>query len=170
MSRKRLTHLDCSIAHSLDQIGDWWTLLIVREAFLGISTFSAFQTRLGIAKNILANRLDYLVDIDVLNRVQPRAEAGRFEYQLTEKGRDLMPLLAALMQWGDRWIFGPGKEPLEVVETMTRERIAQLKVTDAQGREVQLSQLRFRPGPGASEKTKQQFNDLRERRRAKAVQ
>jgi DNA-binding HxlR family transcriptional regulator len=169
MSRKRLTHLDCSIAHSLDQIGDWWTLLIVREAFLGISTFSAFQSRLGIAKNILTNRLDYLVDVNVLERLQPRSDTARFEYHLTDKGRDLMPLLAALMQWGDRWLFGPGKEPLEVVDVQSHQRIAQLQVTNTQGHAVPLSHLRFRPGPGASEKTRQQFEELRERRRTKAA-
>ena len=89
MSRKRFDAMPCSIARALDLVGDWWTLLIIREAFLGVRRFADFRDHLGIARNILSDRLQKLVDEGILSK-QPKADAERgFEYRLTEKGRDL---------------------------------------------------------------------------------
>ncbi|MBL0923984.1 MAG: helix-turn-helix transcriptional regulator [Sphingomonadaceae bacterium] len=170
MSRKRFDEMNCSIARSLEQVGDWWTLLIVREAFFGTTAFSEFQEALGIAKNILTQRLDHLVANGIFERRQVRPGVERHEYFLTDKGRDLMPVLVALVQWGDRWLFGEGNEPLRVIDAEQRVQIAPLKVCDAAGREVAPSQLRFRPGPGATERTLRVFEERRSKRRAASIQ
>lgn len=94
---------DDAVAQALDQIGDWWTLLIVREAVYGKTSFSVIQRNLGIARNILSNRLVRLVKNGVLARKQRRAGIDRYSYHLTDKGCDLLPLLVALMQWGGGW-------------------------------------------------------------------
>ena len=114
MSRKRFDGMPCSIARALDLVGDWWTLLIIREAFLGIRRFADYRDHLGIARNILADRLRKLVAEGILTKQPKTAPERGHEYRLTEKGRDLWPVLTALRLWGDKWIYGPGKEPLLV--------------------------------------------------------
>ena len=100
----------CSIARALSVVGDRWTLLILREAFAGAHRFDDFRQRLGIARNVLSLRLRGLVRDGVLERIPSAGRGRRVEYRLTEKGRDLFPVLLALQQWGDRW-FGAGDEP-----------------------------------------------------------
>ena len=92
----------CSIARSLELVGERWTLLILRDAFLGIRRFDDFQRDLGIARNVLADRLDRLVDEGILERRRYQERPERFEYRLTATGRDLWPVLHALATWGDR--------------------------------------------------------------------
>jgi DNA-binding HxlR family transcriptional regulator len=92
----------CSIARSLEVIGERWTLLIVRDAVLGLGRFEEFQESLGIASNVLTNRLRLLCNEDVLERVADAERPGRPKYVLTEKGRELAPALIVLMKWGDR--------------------------------------------------------------------
>lgn len=94
---------DCSIAASLAFVGDRWTLLILRDAFRGVRRFGDFHENLGIARNILTDRLDKLVASGILHRVPYQERPLRHEYRLTAKGRDLSPALIALMRWGDRW-------------------------------------------------------------------
>jgi DNA-binding HxlR family transcriptional regulator len=93
---------DCSIASTLGVVGDRWTLLVLREVFLRNRRFDDIQRRLGIARNVLADRLGRLIDEDILQRVAYQARPERFEYRLTAKGTDLWPVLVSLMQWGDR--------------------------------------------------------------------
>lgn len=164
MARKRFDHMNCAVAQALEQIGDWWTLLIVREAFYGTTTFSGFQERLGIAKNILAERLQTLVEHNILRREQPKPEVDRHTYHLTEKGHDLLPVLVALMQWGDRWLFGPGREPICILDGEGKRPIRDVAVLDADGRALDIPQLRFRPGPGADERTLAHFAEARRRK------
>jgi DNA-binding HxlR family transcriptional regulator len=95
-----LAKLNCSLARALEIVGDWWTMLIIRDAFLGSSRFGEFSASLGIAKNILAARLDDLVKNGILRR---DGTARRPRYRLTHKGQALLPALLALMQWGDKW-------------------------------------------------------------------
>jgi DNA-binding HxlR family transcriptional regulator len=95
---------NCSVARSLEIVGERWTLLIVRDVFLGVHRFDEFQERLGIARNVLADRLDRLVETGILERVRYSERPERFEYHLTRKGRDLLPALTALRQWGDRYL------------------------------------------------------------------
>src|SRR4051812_30342975 len=95
--------MNCSIARALEVVGEWWTFLVIREAFLGVTRFEGFQEQLGIARNVLTSRLRALVSKGVLERTKYQERPPRFEYRLTEKGRDLYPVLLALMGWGDRW-------------------------------------------------------------------
>jgi len=92
----------CSIARALEVVGERWTLLILRDAFLGVRRFDDFHTSLGIARNVLADRLHLLVDHGVLERVRYHQHPERFEYHLTPAGRELLTVLVALMRWGDR--------------------------------------------------------------------
>jgi len=95
---------NCSIARALEVVGERWTLLIVRDAFLGLRRFEQFQQSLGIARNVLTDRLNRLVDEGILERVRYSERPERYEYRLTRKGRDLNLALAGLRQWGDKYI------------------------------------------------------------------
>src|SRR6478672_11485787 len=95
---------NCSIARSLEVVGERWTLLIVRDASLGLRRFEQFQENLGIARNVLTDRLNRLVDEGILERVRYSERPERFEYRLTRKGRDLNIALAGLRQWGDAYV------------------------------------------------------------------
>jgi DNA-binding HxlR family transcriptional regulator len=102
MERKSFRQVDCSVAQCLEVVGEWWTMLIVRDLFLGIRRFEEFQHRLGISRNVLAERLAGLVDAGVVDKVPYQDHPIRFDYRLTDKGRDLWPVLDAMRQWGDR--------------------------------------------------------------------
>ncbi len=106
--------MDCSVAQCLEVIGEWWSMLIVRDTFLGVTKFDDFQRRLGISRNVLVDRLNSLVDHGVLRRVPYSEHPPRDEYRLTEKGRDLWPVLTAMRQWGDQYA-APDGPPIEVV-------------------------------------------------------
>jgi DNA-binding HxlR family transcriptional regulator len=95
---------NCSIASALEIVGERWTLLIVRDVFLGLHRFDQFQESLGIARNVLTDRLNRLVDEGILKRVRYSDKGERYEYWLTRKGQDLLLPLSALRQWGDRYI------------------------------------------------------------------
>ena len=101
----------CSIARALEVLGERWTLLIVRDAQLGVSRFADFQQSLGVARNILTERLNRLVEAGVLERVEYQRRPPRFEYRLTAKGRELGVALVALMQWGDRHLADEAGPP-----------------------------------------------------------
>ena len=93
--------MDCSVAQCLEVVGEWWSMLVVRDCFLGVTRFEDFQRRLGISRNILQQRLKTLVDAGVLVRVPYSEHPPRYDYRLTDKGRDLWPVLTAMRQWGD---------------------------------------------------------------------
>lgn len=112
MKRVSFDGMSCSIARSLETIGEWWTPLIVREVFYGRRRFDEIQGDLGISRNILTDRLTTLVDDGVLERRNIAQSGTRWEYHLTDKGRDLFPVLVALMQWGDRWAVGDKGPPV----------------------------------------------------------
>jgi len=151
MSRKRFAEMNCGVAQALEQVGDWWTLLIIRDAFLGTTRFADFEQQLGIAKNILSDRLQRLVGHGILVR-QPDDESGRHHaYRLTEKGRDLWLVLTALRLWSDKWVFGPGHEPILVRDRETGAVVSGLRAVDARGKPLDPRRLGVVPGPGASE-------------------
>ena len=101
----------CSVAGSLELVGERWTLLIVRDAFLGARRFEDFQRRTGVARNVLSNRLNLLVEEGIFKRVPYQEHPARFEYRFTEKGLDLWPVIVSLLKWGDRHVY-PGRAPL----------------------------------------------------------
>jgi DNA-binding HxlR family transcriptional regulator len=152
--RRRFTHHNCSIAQSLEVLGDWWTLLLIREAFLGTRRFAEFASTLGISKNILTRRLGHLVDHGVMERVDAGVHGRRYEYVLTPMGKDLATMLTALRQWGDRWIFGRGHEPLVIQDRRTGRPIPPVRIRGEDGEPIAGDQLEIRPGPGASRKTR----------------
>jgi len=158
VSRKRFDDMNCGIAQALEAFGDWWSLLIIRDAFFGLTRFSQFERSLGIAKNILASRLEHLVDHGIFEKLDT-GDAGRYsEYHLTAKGEALLTVLTALREWSDEWVFGRGKEPIFLTDRRTGKRIPRMKVRDANGREVSLRGIRAVPGPGADEETKERFS------------
>jgi DNA-binding HxlR family transcriptional regulator len=153
MGRKRFSDMNCGIGQALEVLGDWWTLLIVRDAFCGARRFGDFAGGLGIAKNILSARLQHLVDHGIFERVDVGTEGQRFEYRLSRKGEALLPVLTALREWSDEWVFGRGREPVIVQDRRTGRRIPKLRLIDADGRPVARRDLRTVPGPGASKET-----------------
>jgi len=154
MGRKRFADMNCGIAQALEALGDWWTLLIVRDAFFGVRRFGDFERSLGIAKNILTARLAHLVEHEILAKVDVGESGERFEYRLTEKGEALLPVLTSLREWSDEFVFGRGHEPVIVKDRRTGRRIPKLRVMDADGRVLVRRDLRTEPGPGASEQTR----------------
>jgi DNA-binding HxlR family transcriptional regulator len=115
MKRTSFAGMDCSVARTLEVVGEWWSLLIIRDAFRGVSRFDEFQERLGIARNVLAARLNTLVEHRILERRRYQDHPERYDYRLTERGLDLFPLIASLLRWGDRWAAGPGGPPVVLV-------------------------------------------------------
>lgn len=103
MARRDFSEVSCSIARALEIIGDRWTLLVLRDLFVGVTRFDDIRRDLGIATNVLTERLALLTDHGVVERREYQAHPPRHDYLLTEKGRDLFPVLAALVGWGDRW-------------------------------------------------------------------
>jgi DNA-binding HxlR family transcriptional regulator len=102
MERKSFQDVDCSVAQCLEVVGEWWTMLIVRDVFLGVRRFDQLQRRLRISRNVLTQRLDKLVADGVLDRVVYQERPRRHEYRLTDKGRDLWEILDAMRRWGNR--------------------------------------------------------------------
>lgn len=153
MGRRRFGDMNCGIAQALEVLGDWWTLLVVRDAFFGVRRFGDFERSLGIAKNVLASRLAHLVEHEILEKVDVGESGERFEYRLTEKGEALLPVLTTLREWSDEYVFGKGNEPVIVKDRRTQRRLPKLRVTDADGRPLSRRDLRTVPGPGASAQT-----------------
>ena len=114
VKRSELGHHPCSIARTLDVVGEWWTPLIVRDVAYGVRRFGAIQEDLGISANVLSDRLETLVAEGILERSRYRERPERYEYALTEKGAELIPALLALMQWGDRWAWSGSRGPVRV--------------------------------------------------------
>ncbi len=107
--------MTCSVARALSIVGDRWTLLILRDAFLRTRRFEDFQASLRLTRHRLADRLKKLVDAGVLERVRYQDRPPRYEYRLTEKGRDLYPVIVSLVRWGDRWMAGADGPPIELI-------------------------------------------------------
>jgi DNA-binding HxlR family transcriptional regulator len=141
VSRKRFDDMRCSIAQTLNQVGDWWSLLIIRDAMTGKHRFSEFEESLGISKNILHDRLNTLVEFGILKRVEVGEYGSRHEYRLTPKGRDLFVVINALRQWGDKWIYQGEKPPMIVKDKNTRQAITPIQVTNTKGQVVSLQDV-----------------------------
>jgi DNA-binding HxlR family transcriptional regulator len=139
----------CSIARSLEVIGERWTLLILRDAVLGMERFEEFQDSLGIASNVLSNRLKLLCDEDVLERVPDSRRPGRPKYALTAKGRELAPALIVLMKWGDRHYPAPGGPPRLTVHAGCGGNVGADFRCDRCGERPGPEGIELPPGPGA---------------------
>jgi DNA-binding HxlR family transcriptional regulator len=140
----------CSIAGTLGLIGERWTLLILRDVFLGVRRFDDLQRELGIARNVLRDRLRLLVDEGILERRRYQERPERFEYRLTKKGTDLWPVLHALMSWGDRYEVSGGGPPTVIEHRDCGGRIDAQRVCEACGATVGAREVVAKPGPGAT--------------------
>ncbi len=140
----------CSIKATLDLVGDRWTLLIMRDIFRGVHRFGQLRDDLGIARNLLTDRLTRLVDADILHKVPYQDRPLRFEYRLTPKGMDLSPSLVALMGWGDRWA-ADGQPPTLLVHDVCATPLEQVLLCPTCDETVGPSHIRSRPGPGRQE-------------------
>jgi len=140
--------LECSVARALSVIGDRWTLLILRNAFMGTRRFDDFQAQIGVTRHRLADRLAKLVEHGVLRRERYQDSPPREEYRLTEKGRDLYGVIVTLAGWGDRWMAGEHGAPVERVHRRCG-HIAALRLTcEHCGEPVTARDMEARPGPG----------------------
>jgi DNA-binding HxlR family transcriptional regulator len=157
MRRSPLEDQVCSVAQALGELGEWWTLLILREAFFGTQRFTDFRDRLGIARNILSARLNGLVGSGILTCAAAPGRGNPRLYRLTDKGRDALPVFIALMQWGDRWINNDGKAPVVVVEAATGQTVEPVRVRASDGRPLAARELRIAPGPGAGDDIRRRF-------------
>lgn len=139
----------CSLARAVSVIGDRWTLLVLRECFLRVRRFEAFQASLGITRHVLADRLRKLVRAGVLRKVAYQSRPRRYEYRLTDKGFDLFPIVLAIVHWGDRHLAGRRGPPVLHEHKGCGEIFQPLHVCSACGDLVTAREVRVRPGPGA---------------------
>src|SRR3954463_4408038 len=138
----------CSIAAALEVVGERWSLLVVRDAFLGVRRFDDFQRSLGVARNVLQSRLERLVEAGVLERRLYNERPPRHEYRLTEKGVDLWPVVVALLKWGDRHVF-PDGAPIVLEHRGGGGEVDARRVCTRCGSALEARDVKARPGPGA---------------------
>jgi DNA-binding HxlR family transcriptional regulator len=150
VERKSFADMHCSVAQCLEVVGEWWSMLIVRDAFLGVTRFDDFRERLGISRNILTQRLGRLVEAGVLSKDAYTQHPPRYDYRLTAKGRDLWPVITAMRQWGDRYA-APQGPPLQVRHKSCGQIADAVMVCSACGELLEGRDVRAEPGPGAAE-------------------
>src|SRR5579863_4915917 len=150
MERKSFSEMHCSIAQCLEVVGEWWSMLIVRDAFLGVTRFDLFQERLGISRNVLNERLAKLVDAEILEKIPYSEHPLRYDYRLTDKGRDLWPVLTTMRQWGDKYA-APDGPPIIAIHRGCGEVSNPLLTCSACGEPINANDMRAEVGPGAVE-------------------
>ena len=156
MQHKSFGKMACPIARSLERVGEWWSILIIRDALHGFTRFDQFQKSLNIAPNMLARRLSALVDAGVLQRRRYSQHPPRYEYILTEKGRDFRPILIALTAWGNRH-FAPEGASVVLVDKKTQRAVDPMLVDRQSGRPLNERDFVFAAGPAASERTRRRY-------------
>jgi DNA-binding HxlR family transcriptional regulator len=156
MQRKSFARMVCPIARSLERVGEWWSILILRDALHGLTRFDQFQKSLGIAPNMLARRLDALVDAGLLQRRQYSERPPRHEYVLTARGRDFRPVLVALLAWGNKH-FAPEGPSVLLVNAKTGAPVDPVLADPATGRAIQEPDYTFVPGPAANERVRRKY-------------
>jgi DNA-binding HxlR family transcriptional regulator len=144
MRRTRFDASPCPIARTTDLIGDWWTPIVLREAFLGRRRFDEFQQSLDVSRGVLAQRLSRLVDEGLLERKLYEERPPRYEYVLTEKGRSFYPVLAAMFRWGSDWLWEEGSEtPFELYDRDTGQAIRPRLVDERTGEPIDVRRVRL---------------------------
>jgi len=153
MRRKSFGDMQCPIARSLERVGEWWSMLILRDASLGLTRFDEFQESLGIAPNILARRLKSLVEAGLLERRHYSERPPRYEYVLTQAGSDFRPVLWALLAWGNKH-FAPEGASVVVVDSKTGAQADPVLVDGKSGRPLTAPAFRSAAGPAADARTR----------------
>jgi DNA-binding HxlR family transcriptional regulator len=142
MRRTRFDRAPCPIARTTDLVGDWWTPVLLRNAFFGQRRFDDFQRALGVPRAILARRLDRLVAEGLMAKVPYQERPLRHEYRLTDKGRAFFDVLAAMWRWGEDWLFEPGGPPVELVDRETGRPVRPVVVDERTGARLDVRRLR----------------------------
>ncbi len=146
---KRPRPANDSVQRALEQVGDAWTFMILRELFFGVRRFADFETNTGVSPAILTDRLRKLVRFKLATRAKYSERPARYEYRLTEKGRDLYPLTVGLMLWGDRWLSGRAGPPLELLHRSCGAHAHPRFVCDVCDEPIEARTMDWRPGPGS---------------------
>ena len=158
MQRKNFGNMQCPIARSLERVGEWWSILILRDAFYGLTRFDEFQKSLGVAPNMLTRRLNALVEAGLLEKRRYSERPPRDEYLLTPRGRDFSPVLLTLLAWGNKH-FTPEGVSVQIGDAETGEPVQPVVVDRATGRRVTGSGFAVVPGPAADERTRQRLSE-----------
>jgi DNA-binding HxlR family transcriptional regulator len=162
MRRKSFGDMQCPIARSLERVGEWWSMLILRDAALGLTRFDEFEESLGIAPNILARRLKSLVEAGLLERRRYSERPPRYEYVLTRAGRDFRPVLWALVAWGNKH-FAPEGASVVVVDSKTGARADPVLVDRISGRPLAPPDFCSAPSPAADARTRRRHPTVGDR-------
>ncbi|GGA28658.1 winged helix-turn-helix transcriptional regulator [Dyella nitratireducens] len=152
MQRTSFDDMRCPIARSLERVGEWWSILILRDAMLGMTRFDDFQASLGIAPNMLTRRLRALTDAGLLERVRYSEKPPRYEYVLTPRGRDFRPVLVALMAWGNRHFAVEG-QAMQLIDELTGDIVEPVMVDAKTGEPIDRARHAMHAGPAADERT-----------------
>ncbi len=158
MRRKSFQKMRCPIARSLEHVGEWWSMLILRDAFAGLTRFDQFQDSLGIAPNMLTRRLNALVQAGLLERRRYCERPPRDEYLLTPSGRDFKPVLVMLQDWGNTY-FAPEGASVVTVNSQTGERAQPVLIDRVSGLPISDAVFRSAPGPAANERIHRRYGD-----------
>lgn len=157
MQRTSFDQMQCPVARSLDRVGEWWSILILRDAFAGLTRFEEFRDSLGIAPNMLTRRLNALVEAGLLERHPYSQRPLRHEYRLTARGTDFRQVLLAMLAWGNRH-FAPEGTSVQIVHAETGEPADPVLVDRATGAELATPAYRIAPGPAATDATHRRLN------------
>jgi len=159
MRRKSFGEMQCPIARSLERVGEWWSILILRDALHGLTRFDEFQKSLGIAPNMLTRRLNALVEAGLLERRRYRERPPRDEYLLTERGRDFRPVVLSLLAWGNRH-FAPEGASVMLVNRQTGAPVDPILADPANGRPIDEAHYALVPGPAANARVTEKYRTI----------
>jgi DNA-binding HxlR family transcriptional regulator len=159
MQRKSFEKMTCPIARSLERVGEWWSMLIMRDALHGMTRFDEFQNSLGIAPNMLTRRLNALVEAGLLERRRYSEHPPRHEYVPTARGRDFRPVLVSLLAWGNKH-FAPEGPSVILLNRKTGAAVDPFLADPATGRPVDEPDYTFAPGPVAGPRTRQRYGTI----------
>lgn len=163
MQRTDFSDVRCPVARSLERVGEWWSILVLRDAFLGITRFDDFQASLGIAPNMLTRRLRALTEAGLLERRRYNDKPPRYEYVLTPRGQDFRPVLVALMAWGNRQFATEG-QAMQLIDEVTGEVVQPVMVDANTGAPIDRARHVMHAGPGADERTRKRVENYLARR------
>jgi len=148
MRNTSFAEFHCSLAQSLEVMGDWWSPLILRDLYLGLDRFEQLVTDLGISRNLLTNRLQTMLDAGLITRTPYQENPVRHRYELTEAGRELLPILMALTAWGDRWVTPAGGPPIQFTHSTCGHRTTPTVACSECGEPLDTEHVTATPGPG----------------------